>query len=214
MTPRLARLGARDRRALLLGVAVLAPVLLFRGAVQPYARARAALAERLRTQRRLLERELAVLMEARALPQRRVEVEKLLALDLPRLFPGGDPFAAAAELVGYVGDAARRGHVLVQELQSRSAVPVPGTDGLVQLQVEVRGQSDFEGVLRFLQALERGPRLLRVEAVAIERVGGGGGGSDGSGGREVLSLRAAVSGYVAAASGEAPVQPRVRRASL
>ncbi|HYT05184.1 MAG TPA: GspMb/PilO family protein [Gemmatimonadales bacterium] len=206
----LTRLTARDRRALLLGLAVLAPVLVFRGAVQPYARARAALAERLRTQRGLLERELAVLAAADGLPERRERMATLLAADAPRLFPGGDPLAATAELVGYVGDAARRSHLLVQELQSRSVTLVRRTDGLAQVQVEVRGQSDFEGALAFLQALERGTRLVRVDALALERA------SASSGGQEILTLRAGISGYVAAVapvpSGPAPL--RVRRTGL
>lgn len=188
----LTRLSPRDRRALALGVMVLVPVLLFRGAVQPYLRARAALAERLAAQRELLERELSVFAAAQRLPERRARVAGLLAADAPRMLPGGDPLAASAELVGYVGDAARRSHVLVSELQSRGSVaaPAPETDGLARLQVEVRGRTDFEGVLRFLQALERGPRLVRVDAVVID---GGGAGP--------LTLRAAVSGYAAGRSG-------------
>jgi len=210
---RLSRLASRDRRALLLGAALLVPVLLFKGVVHPYARARAALGERLRAQRELLERERTVLADVRRLPERRARVEALLAADAPLLFPGGDPFAATAELVGYVGEAARQSHVLVQELQSRSTAPLKGTETLVQLQVEVRGQSDFEGTLRFLQALERGPRLVRVEALAVERL------AAASGGRaEALSLRAAVSAYVGATAPSPANQPppsaRVRRTSL
>ncbi len=188
----LRRLPPRDRRALTLGAAALVPVLLFRGVVQPYVRARAALADRLAAQRGLLERELTVLAGAQRLPERRAHVDRLLAADAPRLLPGGDPLAASAELVGYVGDAARRSHVLVSELQSRGSGAAPGGDGLTRLQVEVRGQTDFEGVLRFLQALERGPRLVRVDAVSIE---GGGVAPDAR--RETLTLRAAVSGYAA-----------------
>ncbi len=210
---RLSRLASRDRRALVLGAVVLLPVLLFRGVVTPYARMHAALGERLRAQRELLARELTVLADVRRLPERRARVHGVLAADASLLFPGGDPFAATAELVGYVGDAARHSHLLVQELQSRSTAPVQGAEGLIQLQVEVRGQSDFEGTLRFLQALERGPRLVRVEALAVERL------VAASGGRaEALSLRAAVSGYVAASAPSPTNEPlpsvRVRRTSL
>jgi len=192
----LRRVSPRDRRALALGVMVLVPVLLFRGVVQPYLRARAALAERLVAQRGLLERELSVFAAAQRLPERRARVAGLLAADAPRMLPGGDPLAGSAELVGYVGEAARRSHVLVSELQSRGSGAAPAVDGLAPLQVEVRGQTDFEGVLRFLQALERGSRLVRVEAVSIE---GGVVAPDAR--RETLTLRAAVSGYAAGRSG-------------
>ncbi len=190
------RLSPRDRRAVALGVMALGPVLLFRGVVQPYVRARAALADRLAAQRGLLERELSVFAGAQRLPERRARVAGLLAADAPRMLPGGDPLAASAELVGYVGEAARRSHVLVSELQSRGSGAAPAADGLARLQVEVRGQTDFEGVLRFLQALEHGPRLIRVEAVSIE---GGVVASDAR--RETLTLQAAVSGYAAGRSG-------------
>jgi len=186
----LRRLTRRDRRALLIASAVLIPVVLFRGVVQPYVRARAALGERVRTERDLLARELAVVDEARSLPERRARADVALAADAARLLPGADPYAATAELVGYVGELARRSHVLVRDLQSRA----PATEGgLAQIQVELRGQTDFEGVLRLLLALERGSRLVRVDALAVE------GSGEGLGHRETLTLRAALSGYSAAA---------------
>jgi type II secretory pathway component PulM len=199
----------RDRRALLFGALVLVPVLTFREVVQPYLRARTALVERVRTQRGLLARELAVLAAAPRLPERRAQAEAVLAADAPRLFPGTEPFAATAELVGYIGEAARRSRVLVQGLQSRSVPPEPGM--LVQLHVDLRGETDFEGVLRLLQAIERGPRLVRVDALVIQT------GGDRPGGRETIAVRAALSGYVAAAPppSDRPDRPdRVVRAGL
>ncbi len=198
------RLTPRDRRALLIGAAVLLPVLLLRGVVPPYVRARAALGERVRTQRDLLARELAVLAQARSLPERRARADVSLAADAPRLLPGADPYAATAELVGYVGETARRSHVLVQDLQSRSAISPTPAAGLAQIQVELRGQTDFEGVLRVLQALERGAPLVRVDVLAIERTGAD------PGGRETLTLRAAMSGYSAAARAPVPAARRGR----
>ncbi len=190
MSP-LTRLTARDRRALLIGAAVLMPVVLLRGVVQPYVRGRAALGERIRTQRDLLARELAVLAVARSLPDRRARADVSLAADAARLLPGADPYAATAELVGYVGETARRSHVLVQDLQGRSATSSTEAGGLARIQVELRGQGDFEGVLRLLHVLERGARLVRVDALAIERSGAD------PGGRETLTLRAVLSGYSA-----------------
>jgi hypothetical protein len=206
----LARLTRRDRRALLLGALALGPVLLFRGVAQPYARARAALTERLATERGLLERELTLLAAARRLPERREHLAALLAADARTLFPGGDPLAATAELVGYVGGAARGSRVLVQELQSRGATPVPGGDRLVQLEVEVRGQTDLEGALRLLDALERGPRLVRVDALVLEQA------TVLSRGPETLTLRAVVAAFAAAVpapGGRMPLRPVAQRTS-
>jgi type II secretion system (T2SS) protein M len=196
------RLAVRDRRALVLGAVVLMPVLLFRGVVRPYARARAALGERVRVQRDLLARELAVLADARSLRERRARLDASLAADAPRLFPGTEPYAATADLVSYVGETARRNRVQVQDLQGRSAAPATQAEGLTRVQVELRGETDFEGVLRLLQTIERGPRLVRVDALAIERSGAD------PGGRETLTLRAALSGYSATAS--APVRTASR----
>lgn len=63
-------------------------------------------------------------------------------------------------------------------------------DGLRALRVEVRAESDFQGVLEFLDALERGPKVVTVERLDIARTL-----RAGDEDRETLSVNATVVGY-------------------
>jgi len=191
----LSRLGQRDARALRLGALVLVPVLGYGLLARPYWRGRDRLSEAVRVQRDLLVRERALLEDARSYPALGSEVAAAAGRESRLLFQGPSAPAAGGELVSYVGEAARRNRVLVQELATRPAEVAPGA--LARLQVELRAQSDLEGVLGFLVALERGPRLVRVEALAVERTEAWAG--DAQADRETLTLRAAISGVASAA---------------
>jgi type II secretory pathway component PulM len=164
------RLGSRDRRAIGLGALVLAPALCWSLVLHPYVRARGALRDRVREQRALLERELALVAASRGFPAALENARRALASRRPRLFAGGDALAATAALVGVVGEEARRQGVLIDAIESRA--PAAG-DALVAVQIEVRGRGDAEGLLRWLAALESGPRLLRVEQLGVVRLDAG-----------------------------------------
>lgn len=165
----LGRLSAKDRRALFLGVAILTPALTFTFVGRPYLRARAALVDQVREQRDLLGRELVLLRSA---PHRSADLanaSQTLAATLPRLFPARDPLAATALLVNAVSESARRQGIAVETIESRPAESV--TDGLVAVQVNLQGRGDLEGLLRWLDALETGARLLRIEELSVVRAG-------------------------------------------
>ncbi len=72
----------------------------------------------------------------------------------------------------------------------RGAVPGAAADGIRVLRVELRGESDFQGVLDFLKALERGPKLVTVERLDIAKTL-----RAGEEDRETLSIAATVVGY-------------------
>jgi hypothetical protein len=115
------RLGARDRRAVILGVLTLLPALGFALVVQPYRRARAELRDRVAEQRGLLARELALVVAAHRLPGELKDAARALANLRPRFLPGRDPLSATAGLVSAVGDEARRHNVLLESIESRAA---------------------------------------------------------------------------------------------
>lgn len=161
------RLRPRDRRALLLGAALLLPILLFGLVGRPYLHALSTTRAELQTQRELLARERTLLEEARAYPARMDDAEAGLRLEVPRLFGGTDELTMTAALAEVVAEEARRSRVLVQGIESREAAPVD--EGVLALQVELRALGDLEGVLTFLHALEQGEKLIRVERLAIER---------------------------------------------
>jgi hypothetical protein len=191
----LGALSARDRKALGFGLAIVLPALGYALLLRPYWHARSDLLATVAAQRDLLRRERALVNESRAFPARVAAATTSARRDAARLFPGTSLVAAGGELVTYVGEAARRCHVQVQTLETRP--PARGAPGLARLDIEVRAQGDLEGVLAFLEALERGPRLVRVETLMIER-------ADVAAAlrQEALSVAAAVSGYTATVGGE------------
>ncbi len=186
------RLDARDRRALALGALVLVPALGFALVVKPYLHARAGLQERVREQRDLLRRELVLVAAAHDLPASLEGAARTFASGRSHLLSGRDPLGATAGLVSLVGDEARRRGVLLEAIESDGSAPLG--DGLVAVQIEVRGRGDLEGLLRWLNALETGPRLLRVERLAVGRLDQGI--ARDSLDVETLTLGAVIRGYV------------------
>jgi len=186
------KLKSRDRRALVVGGSLLVIAFGYTSGLRPYVQARAALSERVVEQRSLLARELSVLRAARDLPGAVERAE--LALDEKRLqlLPGRDPLSATAALVGIVGEEARRGGVLLEAIESRTAEPVG--DGLVAVRIEIRGRADLEGLLRWLGGLEAGQQLLRVEGLTVAQSNAGA--VPDSADTETLLIAAIIKGYV------------------
>lgn len=194
------RLGARDRRALLLGAAVVLPALFFALGVRPYLRTLSDLHGRTEVQRGLLDRELQLLAGAKRYPQRLDSIEVVMRDEVPRLF-GSDEITATAALAEYVGEHAARSRILVQQSETRTPEAVGGD--VLALRVELRALGDLQGIMRFLRGLEAGPKLVRVESLAIERMeqyGAAGASSTGA-----LVLTATVEGYAVPPWEDSPV---------
>jgi hypothetical protein len=193
------RLNPRDRRAVLVGGALLVPALFFTLVGSPYLDALTERRARLFADRELLARELALVADARHYLRALSTVEDSLRSGAPRLFPGPDEISAAAALEAYVGEAAGRSRVLLRQSQSRSAGP--GADGLLTLEADIRGTGDLRGVLAFLHALETGAKLVHVDQLSIDM-------GQGARPEHALSFGATVRGYAleapAAAPGSAP----------
>ena len=156
----------RDRRAILVGLCIVVPALLV-VASRPYRATLADTREQLATQRDLLARELALLEDLERYPTAYRTADSAMARIAPRLFDEPDDVLATARLTSYVASHALTSHVLFQEAESRPAKRTK--DGIRALQIEVRAEGDTEGMLRFLQALERGPKLVTVEQIALTR---------------------------------------------
>lgn len=192
MSP-LGGMNARDRRALRLGLLVLAPALLWVWGVQPYRAALTEARDGLTLQREALAREQALLAGDGRVSALRLAADSAADASRPRLFSARDDLLASAELAGYLARAARASDVLLQEADTRPATVSPS--GLRTLQVEIRAESDLEGFLGFLQALEQGERLVRVERLTIARPADA---DADEGDVEVLTLSATVLGYALA----------------
>lgn len=160
-------LSAGDRRAILLGGAVLLPAILWIWAVRPYRAALDELRDKVAVERESLARERAAIAAARRNPELQHRADSAMQAATPRLFAGRDDVMASADLASYLGEIARTRHVWLQDASTRPAAIIGG--GVRALRVEVRAESDLQGVLSFLQALETGTKLVRVDRIDISR---------------------------------------------
>jgi Type II secretion system (T2SS), protein M subtype b len=184
-----ATLKARDRRAILIGALVLAPGLLFIWGVRPYQAALGAARDQLATERATLSRERGALATAHRNPELQQITDSALQAVQPKLFEGRDDVIASAQLASYLGDVARRSHVWLQDANTRPATA--DAPGVRTLHVDLRAETDFQGLLDFLNALDHGDRLVRVERLDVSRGFGTGGNQDA----ETLTVTATVAGY-------------------
>jgi hypothetical protein len=200
-----ATMSLRDRRAVLLGAAVLLPALAFIWGVRPYMNALDDARSELAAQRDALAREQAAVTSAKENPRLRQLADSAMQAMQPKLFSGRDDVMASALLASYVGDLAAKARVWLQDANTRPAVL--GKDGVRALQVDIRGQSDLRGTMRFLQALQRGSKLIRVDKLDVSRAAGS---SDDP--METLTITATISGFALAdASGAAPPDSASKR---
>lgn len=187
---RMPALGPRDRRAILIGAAVLAPAFAWTFAAAPYLSAVADARDRLELERRLLRGELELLASASAYPKAfDAGAERLLAA-APRLMAGDDEGAAAAALAGYVRRLARMGTANLTRVE-----PAPSYDaggGVRALPAGVTGETDLEGLLTFLQLIESGPKLVHVQELRLEAASAPAGGGEAYGGAAAFYTPAAA----------------------
>jgi hypothetical protein len=160
-------LSARERRTVAIGGAIVVVSLGFLYGVRPYRSALQDARDQLETERATLARERAAVASAKQNPQLHQVADSAMRAMRPRLFEGKDDVMASAELASYLGDVARRARVWLQDAGTRPAAPA--AEGVRRLRVEVRGESDILGVLMFLQALERGEKLVRIDRLDISR---------------------------------------------
>ncbi|MDQ8165158.1 MAG: GspMb/PilO family protein [Gemmatimonadota bacterium] len=204
-------MGSRDKRAVLLGLAILVPALAFIWGVKPLKQALAETNDRILTERDALSREQAAVAEVARDPARKAFADSALVAVKSRVFTGANDVAAGASLVSYLGDVAKRTHVWLASATTRPnvtagsagvagaasaagaaavrvATPLP--EGVRALRVELRAETDFQGILDFLDALERGERLVTIERLDIAKTL-----RAGDEDRETLSVTATVIGY-------------------
>jgi Type II secretion system (T2SS), protein M subtype b len=194
----------RDRRAVMLGAGTLLPALIFIWGVRPYLGALDDARQELAAQRDALAREQAAVTSARENPRLRSTADSAMQAIQPRLFAGRDDVMASALLASYVGDLAAHARVWLQDANTRPAIV--SKDGVRALQVEIRGQSDLRGTLRFLQALERGAKLVRIDKLDVSRAAGS---TDDP--METLTITATISGFALADAAAATPDSAARR---
>ncbi len=162
-------MAPRDRRALLLGAAVLLPALLWVLAVRPYRAALAEVRDRTEGERALLVRELELLASEGRLSSALAQAEAAADAVEDRVLRAPSLVLAEGELTRLLEEAASRSRVLLEEIRggelARGEEPPPG---LAVVRLHLRGESDMEGVLTFLDEMEGSPLLLRIRGLALE----------------------------------------------
>jgi hypothetical protein len=191
-------MSPKDRRAIILGAVLVLPALIFIYGVRPYRAALESTRDELETARVALSREKAAVAATSASPGSQRMADSALIIVTPRLFEGRDDAIASAQMAAYLGSIARRSRVLMQDANTRPSTTSP--EGIRTLRVEVRAESDIQGVATFLQNLETGQKLVRVDRLEISRVPG----LEEKNGFETLSIAATISGF---AFMPAPVTP-------
>src|SRR4051812_39490599 len=163
-------MSAKDRRAILLGALILVPALLFIWVVRPYTAALTDARDAIALERLALSRELAAVKNAQVDPTGQRAADSAVTAAAPRLFEGRDDAIASAQLAAYLGTVAKRSRVLLQDANTRPAVVL--AEGIRVLRVELRAESDVQGITTFLQNLEGGAKLVRVDRLEISRIPG------------------------------------------
>jgi Type II secretion system (T2SS), protein M subtype b len=194
----------RDRRAVMLGVGVLLPAFIFIWGVRPYLGALDDAHQELAAQTDALARERAAVTSARENPRLRQIADSAMQAIEPRLFAGRDDVMASALLASYVGDLAAKARVWLQDANTRPTTL--SKDGVRALHVEIRGQSDLRGTLRFLQSLERGSKLVRIDKLDVTRTPNS---TDDP--METLTITATISGFALADASATPPDTSARR---
>jgi hypothetical protein len=170
--PFLERLAARDRRAVLLGLAILLPAFAWVGIVRPYRAALTDVRERVAAEQALLTREEELLRNADRLPEQMGKAEAEADRAQHRLVDAANTALAEAELTDHLERIADRSRVLLLEIQSvaRDRRAEPGPSGVQPIRLAVHGESDLAGIADFLHRLEQSQMLLRIEQLQLEPV--------------------------------------------
>jgi hypothetical protein len=174
----LPQLSNRDRRALTLGVWLIATLLISGAVVKPYVGAVLDERDGLAADRALLARERAAVLN---LGRDRATLEGLtrkLSLLAPRLFGGSDAVTASAALARYVSVTAASTGLHVEQVETETRLDSAGVVRLagaaerpsaVELRVSLRAHGDVVAIYDFLRAIESGRKLVRVSRLEIVR---------------------------------------------
>jgi len=163
------QMSSRDRRAVFLGLAVLLPALVYAFGIRPYLAALTDVREQTFQAQGLLARELELLERADELPETARLAREVASGVEGRMLQARSLVLAEAELTDFLEAAAYHSRVLLEEIRggelARGEEP---PSGLSLVRLHLRGESDLEGVLTFLDQLEKSDLLLRVRGLALE----------------------------------------------
>lgn len=183
-------LTPRDTRILRLAAFILVPSLGYVYGVKPYMESLTSMRDQVVTQREALAREQTLLADFAHNPNLQRDTDVAVMNATPLLFTGRDDIIASAELATYVAKMAEAARVNLLQAGTRPTVVSPA--GVRMLRIELRGESDLEGILTFLNQLETGDKLVRFDRLDISRPAERRADEDGF---ETLTMAATVSAF-------------------
>ncbi len=165
----LSGMAPRDRRAILIGLSILLPAVVYMLGVRPYRAALGEVRDRVAAERELLGRELALLVTSPTVPGQLAQAEARAAVYEDRMVQAASGVLAEREVTDFLEESASRSRVLLEEIRGgelgRGEEPPPG---LSVVRLHLRGESDLEGVMVFLAEIEKSRLLLRIRGLALE----------------------------------------------
>jgi hypothetical protein len=179
-------MSQRDLRALVFLVVAAAAAFSWR----PLSAAYSDLRDDIAMNRQALATELSLFDHATRYPELFTQADSNLRSVMPRLFLEQDDVLATVALQQHVGNVARNSSVLVTQSRHQPAVTL--RSGLRALTIEVQAESDLEGLLKFLDRLESGAKVLQVRSLDLRT------GTSESGiasNQDVLKITATVGGF-------------------
>lgn len=193
-------LSASEKRTIRFLLIVLVPLVFWAQVFKPFQRRLSETRNQVRVERAALIKDRNAVETADRNPGLQLATDSAYKAITPRLFEGRDDAMATSEVTNYIKEVAFRSQVYVLP-ETRGGNASLLTDGVRELRVELRAESDLEGFLEMLRNLENGDRLITVERMDLTRsarstrnVGGTGTGAVADS-VERLSMTATLIGY-------------------
>ncbi len=163
--------AARDRRALWIGVLLVAPVLVWRVLVAPLVAASATHAAQAELATGLLARERALMRDGPHLPALLDSARRQLRAESASLLAADDTVAAVRALVAALRTSAREAGLT--EVSVEFAPSSRATNELMELQAELRARGSTAALAAWLARIEDGERVLPVDRLDVFADGDG-----------------------------------------
>ena len=180
-------LDARDRRALTIGVGVVAPLLIAALVIRPYVGALLEDHQALASERALLAREYRAALDLPGDRRALAALDSVLLQLAPRLFAGSDVVTESAELARYAAQQATAARLDLAQVETQTRIDsAPARLSEADLRISLRARGDILAIHTFLHAIEDGSKLVRVERIEIVR------GSEGDDGGSALTFTAVL----------------------
>ena len=163
------RFSSGDRRAIRMGILLVAPALSYSLVVKPYVSGIHQSLDELQRQRALLQREEEITARRPSLHADSIVAATMARRTLLRMYRATDSTLAASEFGRDVTAALADAGLVIQRVETRDSTSHRGA--LQELTLEVGAEGNFESVVGAIARLEAHARLLRVSRLAIDRTG-------------------------------------------